>query len=192
MRRFLLAALIPVALLSAKAARAADAKIGYVDVQRAVDEVEEGKQAKNSLRGQVEEKRKALDGKKANLQKMQADYEKQAAVLSDAAKRTKQEELQKALVEAQQSAQEAEQDLQNKQQEAMGNISKRMLAVIAQVSQAEKLDFVLDKSALLYAPNSADITNEVVRAYNKAFAGAPAESKKVETKKAEKLPAKKQ
>ena len=176
MRRLLIAVLVPAALLSAKTARAADAKIGYVDVQRAVDEVEEGKQAKGFLRSQVEEKRKQLDVKKANLQKMQGEYEKQAAVLSEAAKRTKQEELQKALVEAQQSAQDAEQELQGKQQEAMGNISKRMLQIISQVSQTEKLDFVLDKSALLYAPNSADITNEVVRAYNKAYAGAPAEA----------------
>ena len=178
MRRLLIAVLVPAALLSAKTARAADAKIGYVDVQRAVDEVEEGKAAKGFLRSQVEEKRKALDVKKANLQKMQGDYEKQAAVLSEAAKRTKQEELQKALVEAQQSAQEAEQELQGKQQEAMGKISKRMLEIISQVSQTEKLDFVLDKSALLYAPNSADITNEVVRAYNKTYAGAPSEGPK--------------
>ena len=180
MRRLLIAVLVPAALLSAKTARASDAKIGYVDVQRAVDEVEEGKAAKGFLRNQVEEKRKALDVKKANLQKMQGDYEKQAAVLSEAAKRTKQEELQKALVEAQQSAQEAEQELQGKQQEAMGKISKRMLEIISQVSQVEKLDFVLDKSALLYAPNSADITNEVVRAYNKTYAAPSDAPKKAE------------
>ena len=180
MRRLLIALVLPAALLSARSAHAGDARIGYVDVQRAVDEVEEGKQAKGFLRGQVEEKRKQLDVKKANLQKMQGEYEKQAAVLSEAAKRTKQEELQKALVEAQQSAQDAEQELQGKQQEAMGKISKRMLQIIADVSQAEKLDFVLDKSALLFAPNSADITNEVVRAYNKQFAGASAEPKKAD------------
>ena len=189
MRRLLLAALLPAALLSAQAARA-EAKIGYVDVQRAVDEVEEGKNAKTVLRAEVEKRRGELDVKKGSLQKMQSELEKQAAVLSEDAKRKKGEELQKAVLEAQQTAQQMEQDLQVKQQEAMGSISKRMLQIIAEVSTLEKLDFVLDKSALLYAPNSADITNEVVRAYNSKFV-APSGGPAKESKKADKPAGKK-
>ena len=169
MRRLLLALLLPVTLLAAKAARA-EYKIGYVDVQRAVQEVEEGKQARLRLKGEVEDRRRQLDGKKVELTKLQGDYEKQAAVLSEDAKRKKQEELQKKLVEAQQSAQEMQEELTGKEQEAMSSISKRMLQIVAEVAEKDGLHFVLDKSALLFAPNSADITNEVVRAYNDKFA----------------------
>jgi outer membrane protein len=183
MRRLLLAAALPLALLSAKAAQA-QSKIGYVDIQRSINETDEGKAATAALRANVEEKRKSFDGKKANLQKMQADYEKQASVLSDSAKKQKQEELQKAIMEAQQAAQDAENEVRAKEQEAMANISKKMLATISQVAAAEKLDYVLDKSALLFGPPSSDITNEVIRAYNKAFpATVPAEPKKEGKKK---------
>ena len=185
MRRLTLALILPLTLLAAKAAHA-EHKIGYVDVQRAVQEVEEGKQARARLKGEVEERRRQLDGKKAELTKLQGDYEKQAAVLSEDAKRKKQEELQKKLVEAQQSAQEMQEELSGKEQEAMSSISKRMLQIVAEVSDKDGLAFVLDKSALLYAPNSADVTNEVIRAYNDKFAAPPAKADPAGGKKADK------
>src|SRR5215467_9773970 len=90
--------------LAARASFAQAVKIGYVDVQRAVQEVEEGKQARAKLKAE-------LDQKRANLEKMKADYDKQAPVLSEDAKRKKQEELQKAFVEAQNEAGQMQEEL---------------------------------------------------------------------------------
>jgi outer membrane protein len=176
MRRLLLSLILPVTLLSAKAVRAETIKIGYVDVQRAVQEVDEGKAARDKLKGKLEASRGKIESKKVTLQKMQSDYEKQAAVLSEDAKRKKQEELQTALMEAQQSAGKMQEELQGEEQELMGVISKRMLQVISDVSEKEGLAFVLDKGVLLYAPGSADITNEVVRAYNNRFSAAKSDA----------------
>ena len=170
MRRLILALAIA---LSARAA-SAQAKIGYVDVQRAVQEVEEGKAARARLKSELDQKRANLDQKRANLEKMKADYDKQAPVLSDDAKRKKQEDLQKAFIEAQNEAGQMQEELSGKEQEAMQGISKRLLAVVAEISDKENFSFVLDKAALLYAPAASDITNEVVRRYNERFGGAPA------------------
>jgi outer membrane protein len=168
MRRFLLALAVVVA---ARGAFAEGMKIGYVDVQRAVQEVEEGKAARNRLQNELKQKRADLDKKRADLEKMKADYEKQAPVLSDDAKRQKQEQLQKAFVEAQTAAGQMQEELSGKEQEAMQSISKRLLQVVAEVSDKESFTFVLDKAALLYAPAASDVTNEVVRRYNERFGG---------------------
>ena len=171
MRRFLL--VFAVALV-ARAAHAQGMKIGYVDVQRAVQEVEEGKAARSRLQAELKEKRADLDKKRADLEKMKADYDKQAPVLSEDAKRQKQEQLQKAFLEAQTAAGQMQEELSGKEQEAMQSISKRLLQVVAEVSDKESFTFVLDKAALLYAPAASDVTNEVVRRYNERFgAGAP-------------------
>ena len=160
------------------AARAQGMKIGYVDVQRAVQEVEEGKQARSRLKTELEQKRANLDQKRTTLEKMKADYDKQAPVLSDEAKRKKQEELQKAFIEAQNEAGQMQEELSGKEQEAMSGISKRLLQVVAEVSDKESFTFVLDKAALLYAPAASDVTNEVVRRYNERFgAGSKAPAK---------------
>lgn len=174
MRRFLFGIVLPAALLVARSAHAQGIKIGYVDVQRAVQEVEEGKSARSRLKGELDARRVQIDKKRADLEKLKADYDKQAPVLSDEAKKKKQEELQKAFVEAQNSAQEMQDELTGKEQEAMQAISKRMLQVVAEVSEREGFSFVLDKAILLYAPAASDATNEVVRRYNDKFGASPA------------------
>src|SRR5205085_11241464 len=83
--------------------------------------------------------------------------------------RKKQEDLQKAFMEAQNEASQMQEELSGKEQEAMQNISKRLLAVVAEISDKENFSFVLDKAALLYAPAASDVTNEVVRRYNERF-----------------------
>jgi len=171
MRRILLTFAI---LLAARGAFAQGMKIGYVDVQRAVQEVEEGKAARGRLQAELTQKRGDLEKKRADLERMRADYDKQAPVLSDEAKRQRQEQLQKAFVDAQTAASQMQEELSGKEQEAMQSISKRLLQVVAEISDRENFTFVLDKAALLYAPAASDMTNEVVRRYNERFGAGPA------------------
>jgi outer membrane protein len=170
MRRLLILALPLFAVLASTRANAQTAKIGFVDVQRALVEVEEGKAARTRLQGELAQKRADLEKKRGDLEKMKADYEKQLPVLSEDAKRKKGEELQKAFMEAQQEAGQMQEELQRKEQEAMSGISKRMVQIVNEVVDREGLNYVLDKAALLYAPPASDITNEVVRRYNERFA----------------------
>ena len=189
MRRFLLAFTIAIA---ARGALAQGMKIGYVDVQRAIQEVEEGKVARGRLQSELAQKRADLEKKRGDLEKMRTDYEKQAPVLSDDAKRQRQEQLQKAFVDAQTAASQMQEELSGKEQEAMQNISKRLLQVVAEVSDKESFTFVLDKSALLYAPAASDVTNEVVRRYNERFGGGAGKAQqKAPPQKAPPAPGKK-
>src|SRR2546422_10955823 len=112
MRRFLLAFAVAVA---ARSAYAQAMKIGYVDVQRAVQEVEEGKAARSRLQAELQQKRGDLDKKRAELEKMRADYDKQAPVLSDDAKKQRQEQLEKAVVEAQNAASQMQEEPSGKE-----------------------------------------------------------------------------
>ena len=67
MHRFLFALAVAVA---ARGAFAENMKIGYVDVQRAVQEVEEGKAARSRLQGELQQKRGDLDKKRADLENL--------------------------------------------------------------------------------------------------------------------------
>lgn len=172
MRRLLVALVLPLALFAARSAHAQAIKLGYVDVQRAVQEVDEGKNARTRLKAELDDRRGRLDQKKAELEKMKADFDKQASVLSDDAKKKQMEKLQTAFMEAQTSAQQMQEELSGKEQEAMASISKRMIQIVGEVSEKEQFSFVMDKAILLYAPPASDLTNEVVRRYNEKFPGA--------------------
>src|SRR2546430_13957787 len=124
MRRFLIALAL---LVSARGALAQGMKIGYVDVQRAVQEVEEGKAARGRLQAELQQKRGDLEKKRADLEKMRVDYDKQAPVLSDDAKRQRQEQLQKAVVVAQTAASQKPAQPSGKEQATTHTISKALV-----------------------------------------------------------------
>jgi outer membrane protein len=187
MRRFVIAFLLATTTLAA-AARAQPLKLAYVDVQRAIQETDEGKSARNRLKSEFDQRRAQIDKKSADLEKMQQEYEKQAPVLSDDAKRKKQEEFQKALIDARKSAGDLQEDMNRQEQQAMGNILQRLQQVVAEIAERESLSFVMDKGTLLYAPAAADITNEVVRRYNDKFGAGEKPAGKAPPKTAQPAP----
>lgn len=183
MRNTILAASLVIAgLLAPGLAAAADLKIGYVDLQRAVSEVEEGKAARAQLKREFDEKQKKLDAKEAELKRLQAEFEKQAVVLSEAAKRDKAAELERKFGEAQALLRQLQQELGSRERELMGSLFDKMGQIVKEIAEAEAFTFVLEKnqSGIMYAPSSLDVTNEVVRKYNARFAkkGAPAAAPK--------------
>jgi outer membrane protein len=175
-----LAALLAAALLAPAAARAADLKIGYVDLQRAVSEVEEGKTARAQLKKEFDEKQKKLDEKEAELKRLQGEFEKQAVVLSEQAKKEKAAELERKFGEAQALLRQLQQELGGRERELMSALFDKMGQIVKEIAESEGLTYVLEKNqaGILYAPSSLDVTNELVRKYNARFAkkGAPAAS----------------
>jgi len=171
-----LAAALAGLLLSAAPAAADELKIGYVDFQRALNEVEEGKVAKASLKRDFDDKQKQLDRDKAELERLQAEFEKQAGVMSDEAKRDRALEIDRRMREAQGKAMGFQKDLSDREREVTRAIFDKILNLTREIAEADGLAYVLDRNSLLVAPPAGDITNELVRKYNERF--KPSEEKK--------------
>lgn len=158
---------LALATLLLAAPAAGQGKIAYVDFQRALNEVDEGKAAQASLKRDFEEKQKQLDKDKVDLERMQAEFEKQAAVLSEEARRDKAIEIQKRMAEAQGKLMGFQKELAEREQGATRAIGEKMRALVQEIATADGVDFVFDKNAgLVVAPPSLDLTNELVRKYN--------------------------
>ena len=183
MKTSLSKALLLVVALAPALARA-EQKIGFVDLQRALNEVDEGKAAKALLKKDFDEKQKQLDGKKAEFDKIQADVEKQAVVMSDAAKKDKANELDRRARELQGLFMQLQKDLSDRERDATKGIYDRMAVIVREIAEAEGFTVVLEKnSGLVYAPTSLDLTNELIRKYNARHpAAGAAQAKKGEGK----------
>ena len=197
MRTFAPVALIALALALAPAARAAETKIGFVDLRRAVSEIEEGKAAMAALKKDFEEKQKQLDAKQTELEGLRAEFEKQQAVLSEQVKQAKAVELDKRMGELRQLYMQLQQDLSAREQEGMKGLLDRMGGLVKEIADAEGFQMVLEKSdaGVVWAQPALDVTNELVRKYNSRYpkgagAAAPA-APKADPKPAPKPPAKK-
>lgn len=145
----------------------AEQKIAYVDLQRALEETEEGKRAKAKLKKDFDTKQSELDARQNELKKMKEDIDKQRNILKPDAIALKEQDLQQKLVKLQETYMRLQKDLQEKEAQATQGIFKRMQGVIAQIAQAEGVTYVLEKnSGILYAPPALDLTNELIRKFN--------------------------
>lgn len=188
MRNISIAAVLAGMLLAAPPAGAAELKIGYVDFQRALNEVEEGKVAKANLKKDFDDKQKQLDRDKADLEKLQGEFEKQAMVMSDEAKRDKAIEIDRRMRETQGKLLGFQKELSDREREVTRGIFDKMFVLTREIAEADGFTYVFDKAGLLVAPPANDITNELVRKYNERFKPS---DKAAPAKKAEKKDAKK-
>ena len=192
MRNVPVLAALALAIAVPQAARAAELKIGYVNLQQAVGEVEEGKAARETLKKEFDVKQKQLDDKQNELKRMKEDLDKQMVVMSDDAKREKAMEFERKVNELQQLYVQMQKDLQEHEREMMKVLFDKMEVVIKDIAAAEGYSYVFEQqnAGLMVAPPAANMTQELVRRYNAKYkAGAPA--KKAATPKAAPAPASK-
>lgn len=167
-------ALLGLALpLSAGALAAAETKIGYVDLQRALLEVNDARSAKTRLQAMVDEKKKKFEREQADLLKEKDAFEKQLSVMTADAKAQRSADLGKKAYDLNQRWEKEKVSFAEQEQTEMKGIFAKMNPIIASIAAREGMSFVFDKNdgGILYAPAYLDITNELVRLYNDQKAG---------------------
>ena len=170
-----LAAVIPLTL---SATASAQTKIGYVNFQKALAELDEAKVAKSRLEAMKDQKQKDLDKAQEALKKDQETFQKQAATMTEQARVEKGEALQKRFIELQQSFEKGRAELAQKETDEFQPIVQKMRAIITAIAQKEQFTMVFDAGGIAYAADSLDLTPQLVRTYNdqnkvKASGGAP-------------------
>jgi outer membrane protein len=165
---------LTVLLLGSSAAFAEDFKLGFVDMQRALNETDDGKKAKAALKKVFDQKQKELDEQQAALKKDVEDLDKKRTLLPPDQVREKEGELQARMQKVQQTYLRHQQDLSAKEQEATAKIYERMNKIISKIAATENFSMIVDKSALVFAKPHLDLTNDLIRRYNSGEGGDPA------------------
>lgn len=165
------AALAAVLLLVAWApgrAAAADVKIGYVDLQRALNESNAGKKAKEDFKGQVDRLEGQLKGKKAELDKLKDDLERKGTVMRDDERRKLENDFENKRLDLKRRFEDSQAELQKKDQELTGKIIQDLQGIIKEVGDRDGYTLILElgSSPVLYYKKSADITDEILSVYN--------------------------
>lgn len=162
-------------------------KFGFVDLERAVNEEDEGNRVRAQLKKEFEEKQKILDEKQDELKKMQDAVTGKANMMKPEVKQQKEAEFQRKYAELQQMYMNFQQDMAKRQQEVMGELFHKNSLIIQTLGREGDYTMIFSKSelnpqsAVLYAKPSLDLTNEVIRRYNDAY--GKGESKKETAKK---------
>lgn len=166
MRRFMLPLLL-LALLALPASAAAQTlKLGVVDFQQALNDVEEGKKARATLEQRFEEKRLSLEARKAELEQMSENLEAQKTLLAESALRAKEAEFNKKAMAFQQDMMEANQEMAVMEQELTQDILAKMLNVAQAIAKEQGFTFVVEAQSVVYSDDAYDLTQQVIDRYN--------------------------
>jgi outer membrane protein len=153
-------------LSSAGVASAQALKIAVVDLQTALNDVEEGKRAKKNLEAQMEEARLKLESEKAELEQMRDELQAQAVMLSDSALREKESAFNVKATNFQQAMMETQQTMAMLEQELTGEILLKLQKTAASIGKEKGYTLVLEKTAVLHFVEGMDITSDVVARHN--------------------------
>lgn len=156
-----------------KVQAAENLKIGMVNFQQALNEVEQGKRAKAALKAEFDGKQKKLDVQQGELKKMQDEFSKNKSVLSQDAMTTKQKTFTDKYMELQKSMQAYRDELVQKESRMTGQILQNLKKIVAEIGQKEGYTLIVETSqdAVLYAQVKEDLSHRVIATYNQRFTG---------------------
>lgn len=163
--KFVLASL----LLTFSLSSFAEVLVGLVDIQKVITTIKEGKGVQSKLEKSFNDKKAVLKKEEDKIKKAQEDYKKQAAILAEAARMNKERELQEMMMKLQNKTMEYQRDIQKMEQDMKKPILEKLRPVIDEVSKENKvaMTFELSAAPIVYAEAKKDITDDVIKAYDK-------------------------
>jgi outer membrane protein len=154
-------------LMSTATVQAQEQKIGFVDLQRALNESDAGKRAKDDFRGQLDKLQDDLKRKKDELDRMKDQLEKRSAVLKEEERRNLEKDFQKKVRDFERAYKDSQAEMQGKDNELTARIITDLQEVIVEIGRDEGYTLILEASTnVLYGSSSADLTDRVIGVYN--------------------------
>ncbi|MCB9591194.1 MAG: OmpH family outer membrane protein [Sandaracinaceae bacterium] len=143
-------------------------RIAVVDLQRALNETEDGRTAKRRLKALFNRRQQALDKRQTELKALKTEIEAQQKVLSREALQKRVEEYQKAFVELQSTYVEYQRELAAKEAQLTREIIARMERILRRIGQAEGYALIVERNegGVVWVPSNLDVTDLVIQRYN--------------------------
>ena len=149
-------------------ARAAELRIAVVDMQRALNECEAGKKAKDQVKAKFEKSQEDLKRQREDLDRRKEEYERKATVLKEEERRNLEKDLESRSLEFKRKFEDFQRDLKRTDAELTSTIVEELYGVVRDYGAKNTYSLVLEAStgALLYGDRALDITDEIVKLYN--------------------------
>lgn len=139
----------------------AEAKIGFVDMQRLFDQAPVAVKANKKLTAEFAKRELELQKLGKQIKTQQDALEKNPA-MPDAERRNRERDLNELSREFQRKQREFREDLEVRRNEAMAGILDRANKALKQIAETEKYDLIV-QDAVYFSPR-IDITDKIIKA----------------------------
>ncbi|HLO25736.1 MAG TPA: OmpH family outer membrane protein [Geobacteraceae bacterium] len=157
-------------LVIAAAAFGADGvKIGSIDIQKVLTTSDAGKEAKEQLAGKGNRYEGEKNSREEELRKLKGELEKQSVVLSDDARKAKEQLFMQKRKELDRFLKDAQEDLQAKNDELTGRLVEEIVKLIQDYGKKNGFSVIFVKNeSMVFVDEKVDLTEEILKAFNSA------------------------
>ncbi len=151
-------------------------RIAYIDVQRVLARSAAGVAAREQLEREKAAMQKEMDGRRVELEKLREELEKKGALLTADARRDKQEQFERKRRDAARLADDFQKELEKKEAVLLQKVLQDVSGIIDRVGKEKNYYMIVEKrgAGVIYAASEADLTEEVIRAYDQQAPKGPA------------------
>ncbi len=143
-------------------------KIGFVDMQRALNMCEAGQEAKKAIGGEVDNIQKTMEAKQKELNKLREDLEKRGAVMNESVRREKEKDYQAKLRDVQRMQRDFEEDIRRKDREFTDKVLRDLARIVQAIGEEGNYTIILEPNqpAIIFISKGLDLTDEVIKRAN--------------------------
>jgi outer membrane protein len=147
---------------------ASSARIAYIDVQRVLARSSAGVAAREQLEREKSGMQREMEGKRQELEKLRDELEKKGPLMTADARRDKQEVFERKRRDAARQMDDFQKELEKKEQALLQRVLQELSGVIEKVGKERGFYLIVEKrgASVLYASTDADLTDEIIRAYD--------------------------
>lgn len=163
----LLKSLLALALLTmAMSVSAAELKVGYVQVDKILQEAPQTAESGKRLEKEFSPRTQELDRMQKQIKDLESALDKDSLTLSEAARREKERDISNLKIEFQRKQRELREDVNLRKNEELSVLQDRINKAVTAVSEAEGYDLVV-YGGVAYASKKVDITDKVLKSLGK-------------------------
>ena len=144
-------------------------RIAFIDVQRVLARSAAGVAAREQLEREKGTMQKEMDAKRVELEKLREELEKKGALLTADVRREKQEQFERKRRDAARLADDFQKELERKESQLLQKVLAEVSGIIEKIGKDRGYYLIVEKrgAGVIYATTEADLTDEVIRAYDR-------------------------
>ena len=139
--------------------------IGVLDFQKVLDQTDAGKTLTESMNDFMKERQALVELEQRELRRLENEILAQGSVLSETARKQREETFRRRMMEYQQKVADLNQEVQEKQKELLAGFRQSVEEVVAEIARTGNLLIVVEYgkgTSTLYHQPKLDITDKVI------------------------------
>ncbi|MBN1142227.1 MAG: OmpH family outer membrane protein [Deltaproteobacteria bacterium] len=168
MKSRLMLALSMMVLLLVSPVMAAETKIGFVDLNMALNKCQAGKSAKEKITVKYKELEGEFSARQKELKLLKEELEKQGSLLSADAKTEKERQYQNKVKDFQRFAKDAQDTIKQQESDFTREILKELLLLTRDMGKEGKYTLIMEKreGSIIYGAQEIDLTEQLIKRHD--------------------------